>query len=424
MFLKHTVRRRVATSNRITNSGYIRRLISVLMILCFTLSLSTTCFAVDKDKAAAAIESGDYSDPVTWWQGRVPADGGRRLHGGTGSTVGEAACSYFSTSYMLTKMGELKPSKGETPLTLIDKADAAGAWEQDWGLLDFRRINELYSNVSMVDWKMGLPGGFENAKAVIKGKMDEGLFCVVCVVGGGTSGHYIFIDGFESDGRMVIGDSAFPGTHWEDYYAGAGTYMAHLTTFKHASKTPGDCPSIYSGIELDEEEAEPNAEEQEIIDEWNLEGMKGRKSKLLDESNPPTLPNFDDLSDYEKRVATEIGDAQKQEKPGLISIGQRVSSVIGIALLFYAVLLLVALVFDRVNSFIEVSIVSVITLGKINVMDKDELKELSPSERHEYITTSGVVKRVVIIFVVGLILVSGWVFDLMYWLLVRAGVCK
>lgn len=398
-----------------------KKITSIILILCFTLSLSFSSLAVDKDKANAAIASGDYSDVVTWWQGRVPADGGRRLHAGTGSTVGAAACSYFSTSYMLVKAGEMKPSKGETPLTLIDKADAAGAWEQAWGLLDFRRFNELYSNFNMVDWKMGLPGGYENAKAVIKSKMDEGLFCVVCVVGGGTSGHYIFIDGFESDGRMVIGDSAFPGTHWEDYYAGAGTYMAHLTTFKHSSKNVNDCPSIYSGVELDEEKAEPTEEEEKFVTEWELTGMDGLKPAMVDEQNPPILPGEDTLSEHEKKVVSDISQAKEKEKPGILQLGQKATSILGIVLLFYAVLMLIATVFDLTNSFIEFSTLTIITLGQINMVDKDELRELPFEDRKGYITITGVAKRILLVFVLGLILVSGCIFDIIYWLILRAG---
>jgi hypothetical protein len=76
-------------------------------------------------------------------------------------------------------------------------------------------------------------------------------------------------------------------------------------------------------------------------------------------------------------------------------------------------LLIVSYVFDRSNVFIELSLVSILTAGTINVYALEDSDERSKS-------FSKVIKRVLLALVTGTILISGTIYiglsGLIYWL--------
>ena len=90
-------------------------------------------------------------DVYRWWQGVIPADNSLIIPGGYNSDTLSYACSYFSAAFMLVKMGLLKPQNGETPITVIDKARAIGAYSTSWGLLDWSRLPEMYPEITVKD---------------------------------------------------------------------------------------------------------------------------------------------------------------------------------------------------------------------------------------------------------------------------------
>ena len=86
---------------------------------------------------------------------------------------------------------------------------------------------------------------------------------------------------------------------------------------------------------------------------------------------------------------------------------------IGICLLLYMIVLLVAYAFDRSNILVNVCLLRVVSFG---IIDPDEDEETGKLR----ISTKRVLQMVIVLFIVGSVLVSGvalgWVEDLVVWL--------
>ena len=238
---------------------------TVLCLICSALSgMAMPAFANKHD--VSEINDGykkEYAyDVYRWWQGEIPFDRSNIIPNSSSSESLYSACSYFATSYMLVKMGLLKPYKKETPITFIDKAREIEAYASSWGLFDFERLSEIYPEIEVVDTFYNTQKmTYEEVKNEIKVRMGKGEFVIACVAGSDTNGHYIFVDGFNEDDEMVIGDSTRAGTKWTDTYGAEGhnNKIVHIETFKCKKKRPFHCPSIYDdklslGNEEDEKE--------------------------------------------------------------------------------------------------------------------------------------------------------------------------
>ncbi len=229
------------------------------LTLALALLLPQTVLAVDHEKALAAMEtlkaggSVDYTDPTIWYQGRVPDATGRMLAAGaSGDTVAAGGCSYFAAAYMLYRMGELDIEGGETPMTVLDKMESIRGW-LTWGKMDFKRISEVYPNVTCTAYKYPVTGMSEPQQIeFIRRKMLQGCFIILCVAGGQTGSHYIFVDSVTADGDMRIGDSAYEGTYWSTSHRPSGTRIVDVTAFRHATKTPANTESIYPQVKVRE----------------------------------------------------------------------------------------------------------------------------------------------------------------------------
>lgn len=224
----------------------------VLLTLVLMLSLQVPVFALNKDKATAVLEEQkktgkvlDLTEVDTWFQGRIPATEKRTLKKGTSYTsIGNGGCSYFAAAYMLLKMGELDLLGGESPVTVLDKMEAIDGY-LTFGKMDFQRIKEAYPHVTCCEYKTPLTGTVPERIEQIREKLDNGYFVIATVVGGVTDGHYIFIDSITSDGDMVIGDSAFNGTKWNDTFGPSGSTITDISVFRSSQVNSYDCPTIY-----------------------------------------------------------------------------------------------------------------------------------------------------------------------------------
>lgn len=144
---------------------------------------------------------------------------------------------------------------------------------------------------------------------------------------------------------------------------------------------------------------------EEMLSEWGLTGMP-EKSKLMDNSKEITLVDDSSLGVKEQySVSVTRQDMGTSKTVKVIDTARIVTVFVGLILLFYAIFLVIAGVFDRANQFIEVSAISMITFGKVKYLDDDY-----PNEADGVITTAKLVKIIAIVFAVGLFLVSGGMF--------------
>lgn len=188
-------------------------------------------------------------DVYRWWQGSIPNDNSLIIPGSSSSNAITSACSYFAVAYMLVKMDLLRPEWGETPITVVNKAREIGAYASSWGLFDYSRLPEMYPEITVKDIYYNTSGlSLSDVKWLIYDRMSRDEFVIACIAGSDTNGHYVFIDGFDEYGDLIIGDSARPGYRWTDVYGAPGhkNSIVHIETFTCENKTPFLCSSIYT----------------------------------------------------------------------------------------------------------------------------------------------------------------------------------
>lgn len=122
-----------------------------------------------------------------------------------------------------------------------------------------------------------------------------------------------------------------------------------------------------------------------------------------------SLPEITELSDKEKLVLEEISSDIKNRHAGLFDTLKVIVSFLGLLTILYGVLLGIAYLFDRTNNILEISLLGILTLGRYRLWEEE--LGIGPgyykAEGKMYCDSSVIIKRVVIIEVVGFFLVGG-----------------
>lgn len=347
---------------------------------------------------------------------------------GYGSIAGNA-CNHFAAMYMMVKMGKIDPSKGEYPVKHFEDVRKIGAYRGTWGYCEYRDMPKIYGNdFSYVedyelDEVLNMNGKFVNHSfnaieglSIVKELINKGYYVSACVSGSVTSGHLIFFDGVREDGKMSIGDSGFYGITFEDTYDSDTTFN-YFEVFECKSTPSSNQPSIYDSNVLRNTTSKDIEEENSIFNslilEKDLVGMP-QKSNLKENCKPPVLiKDASGLSQSEKLSLQAIKDAEDAEDFTVYRVLNITLIVTGIVIVVYSLLLIMGLLFDRVNSFINISLVSVFTLGRLKVVGSSE--DLTPELSKEgYILSKTLIIRVMMLLLFGCFLVSGVIPTMVY----------
>lgn len=385
-------------------------LLCALVILFGCIAPTYSCYYADGSMTQEEMDR----DVSYWRQGHVPADNSL-IHSGTDRTIGRAACSHFAMSYALVKMGYLNPAEGDTPITHIELAREYHAFRVNWGYYEYGKAPEMYPGIEYVGVDYNTCGlGAADGLAYVKGKMAEGYYVIACVSSKDTGGHMIFFDGINEDGTVSIGDSAFYGTTWEEYYGipGTNTKWDYLELLKCEGAPFNEQPSIYDENALREANEEEITQYETLVKEKDLTGMP-TTSNLSEYALVPDLPDFSALLQYEKDSLAAIKDSHDASQVTLFQVLGAVASFVGVLMILYAVALILGFIFDYVNAFVDIDFVRLLTFGFIKVV-RDPLEYDKRNNRQGYVT---ILKLFIIIFViasVGVFLVSGGAVAFLY----------
>ena len=404
--------------------GYIKWVARILIV---TLMCSLPTSTVDVQAFIGDQSTHDEKDIKTWCQAWFSVSQTRRLAKGAGSTISAAACSYFSMTYILAKLGAIDPKK-ESPIDIIDRVEKYNGWDTDWGHMDGSKVSKLEPDLKCDNYMMNLSQySTKEARAILKGLYEKGKYLQVCVGSGGpvsTSGHYIFIDGFNKKGEMLIGDSGRGGKTWEYYYGKYGGYFKYVNVYSSVSgKKCNDMPSIYDDDvgkkgKKSSKKSSLSDEEKSILDgiesEWELSGMPDQ-FKLSDVVCDVTLPDgFTDVKDSKNMEA--IRDNIQASKMSPYKIFQVSVSFLGIFMLLYAFLLFISCLLEYSNPFIEISFLKILTFGRVRILDEEDIKNDSKKtgwdevKKVSYMSYKMIFFRCGIVLVMGMVLVSGSIF--------------
>lgn len=417
------------------------RLLCVLLVTLLLVGIVTPVFACIRDNDGNVPMEDKLYDVRYWRQGWVPDTGDETITLKSGSsTIKRAACSHFSMSYALVKMGFLNPANGDTPMTHIEKARNHNAFRTDWGYYEFAYVDEMYEGVvyAGVDYNVS---GLSPAEGLtyVKGKMSEGYYVIGIVKTKDTNGHCIFFDGVKTDGTMSIGDSWANYLTWEGYYGKSetNTEWKYLELLKYSEAPCNTQPSIYETRSADVETPTdpstggtttpsiPNEDgelrditEEEVVQYQNLvqEKQLYGMPQLSNLASGAILPEFADLDGLTQSELSSLAAIQVMKDADKITIDKvagAISVFAGIVLVLYAVALIVAFIFDSVNYFIDIELVTLLTFGNIKVVrDKNDYEKTAGKKG--YATIAKLLIVIIVVAVAGICLINGTVLRLLY----------
>lgn len=242
---------------------------------------------------------------------------------------------------------------------------------------------------------------------------------------------------FSDEAQAVPGDVVWWDGHVGIYVGGGKIIHTNTsrgpTNFPHVSQISGEganyrFPQAFCRMVEDVNDLRPitGEEEEEVVEEVeeivpygsivtesDLTGLV-MEDFLRAEQRRLTMVNRDLLTTAE--IANlEVINEYFENQDNVLMWYQVLQSFLGICCIFYGVLLIVAYLLDYSNVFIEFSLLSLITFGRFRILDAKELfginKDYYTGWRSDrkvvYVTPGMLAARVVILFVLGAVLISG-----------------
>lgn len=323
-----------------------------------------------------------------------------------GSTIGGSGC--FITSFavqMAYANPELRDVNVFNPKILAEGLSFEG------NLLDQTSVNNVDSTFNWESCES--TSGGDSTELRIKELLEDGKYVIVRAgppIAVGTT-HFSPIVGWDNAKNQPKIMDVAGGSHptWEEW----APYVNRIDICSSTIQ-----PSL-EAYELNSDSIQPNAPQnqedrqslQQLINEWQLKGMPSVNS-LADFQNNVELKDRDDLSLTEQRRVSEVQQGVKSKSFSLPDWFNHVLFFIGLCLITYSVLLLMATLFDYSNTFIEVSLVSLITLGKCRIVDKDYFKDNISTGYDKKLSITNLtigmlIFRVIFIMILGIIIMSG-----------------
>ena len=219
------------------------------------------------------------------------------------------------------------------------------------------------------------------------------------------------------DGKPVVMDvNGQKHPNFEDW---ANATIQQIDVFKSTKNSfkdvmEGGTGNVNGGDSSSTEPAtdEANAKAKTMqVKEEDLVGMIDL-STLKDDQKAVTLPDNGSLSLEEKQAVSAIKISMEGYKWNLSSWFGKITSFLGLVLVFYSVLLFVGMLLDYVNVFIEFSLLEKLTFGRYRLVSKDyfETNHIVGYDKYSgrtNLTCKMCICRLLIVLVVGLLLLSG-----------------
>lgn len=247
------------------------------------------------------------------------------------------------------------------------------------------------------------------SKGDVKKALDNGYYIVAWTSRVYYSGtHYSPVVGWDDEGdKPIIWDVAGGGKTWDDFTANS----KDIRNFRVYESTKLKSKEAFAGANSTDTSDVDTANQLEaynsVIKEWELNGMP-TKSEIDADAQDIELPDGKDLSLADKTNIAGIKDDINSRHKNIYQIMNISFSAIGFLLIVYALLLSVGYVLDKSNSFINLSMVSILTMGKIKIVDKGETIS-EEMQKEGYVKPNAFYIRSLVIFLVGCLLISGLV---------------
>lgn len=245
---------------------------------------------------------------------------------------------------------------------------------------------------------INLPDYTETMYSVAKKRFtDESL-----AVPGDVVYWYWHVGIYVGDGKMIHTNTSRGPTPYPHlagiYYRGTPTFLRMVDNVKDLK------PIGFANIS--DSQGQDISSSKGIVSEWSLKGLEGYKPSIADDSEEITLASKNDLSEEEKNslAIVSLGISNKFSIGKCLSIFMKFA---GMVLIVYSILLMVCYIFDYTNTFMEVSLLSTITFGKLRISylgdDVGHIKE----QGFTYVNFGMMIKKSGSVLALGLLLISG-----------------
>lgn len=368
--------------------------LNLVLVVCISLSIFSPSVVYASDE-----EYKSFSQLDSRWGGYV--------YGG-GETISYSGCVITSVSVLMAYANpDLRDVNTFNPQVAASKFRFDGAafyWDSTANAdPTFTYVGKIYES--------GTALSESEANAKVKEQLDAGNYVIIKTIGMyGGSTHYSPIVGY-ADGKPIVWDVAGgQNSNW-DTWANLGIYeiVVYSSSKNKSYDVLGKSDDAISGKPETEEEKQ---EVQKLIEESGLTGMPEDHVFATDLE----FPDYDVLSNNEKANVDTIKESIEVKKDSWFDIMMKIVSVTGLFVILYGVLFVVCYMFDRNNSLFDLSLFNLITLGKYKVWD--EVDGMRAGEKGKdgiiYCDSSSVVKSFAVIEVIGFLLISGKVFELLY----------
>ncbi|PHE64462.1 N-acetylmuramoyl-L-alanine amidase [Bacillus toyonensis] len=289
-------------------------------------------------------------------------------------TVTDWGC-YLTAMAIQIKRSGAGPD-GMTPWTFIEHmhnngymagSDASDVGDAPTGVKTFSNGKFRASS----SFQMRISGKSQEQKTqAIKTALDAGFYPVVKVkLGGGP--HFVAIDRVEN-GKVYMFD---PGSSKDDLFAQYGSTPEEIRVFESdvpvskatGGSSGGGAPA--EGGQQPQQPQQPDAKEQEKINvarmEWDEGKIKGMPKPRKWDEEPVKTIHISELDQVQQYSISKWKDEVKQsEKVDVTKIIRTALMVLGILMIIFSLIYLIAYVIDRV-SFLEFKFFEWLTAGKL-----------------------------------------------------------
>lgn len=131
------------------------------------------------------------------------------------------------------------------------------------------------------------------------------------------------------------------------------------------------------------------------------------------------LPSSEDLEISDRvKIANWKEDVEGRNDSGVISWLRAVVAFIGIIIVVYSSFLYIAYWFDRINNFIDISMLSILTLGRLAISPDDTTSTFNPETKGiKVVTHRNMIFICLLGIAFGVILLTGVIYDFIDWIL-------
>lgn len=377
-----------------------KRFTSLILVVCLVLSIGLVpCYAADEEYKT--FMQGDDR-----W--------GSTVYGG-GATIAYSGCMITSIAvlkaYADPKLRDINKFTPATCATQIAMQGSACAWTSltsDWKLISSGE--HTYSE--------------EETIKAIKAHADKGHYVLIGCASHGMpddSDHYSPVVGLDSSGTPVLWDVGWGGNKWKEFMNVAFTHrdrfvqiVSYESTVNPSNKTMFGSSISGDDSELTDEQKEKMQENYEnIVAEWDLKGLP-QEMAFKDGQTHIDLTGRDDLSFAEQRKIAELQESNIGLSP--VRVVNIMLIVAGILMLLYSTLLVLSMFFDKVNNLFDFQLVTFMTLGRVTLVNTVDSKEDDEGKKNGLVSVRTFTTGIIIVFVMGLLLVSGVFTKLLYFI--------